>query len=151
MPEHEFVNEAEAAIDRRTEAHAAEHRPPPHALGDERAALRAQQQEEAAHIVAGPGAPAMTSAQARGAVVGMVVGGLIGAVLFLPLAFIPVVDAVAVRLLLAALVGAMAGATAGGIYMGGREPELEGETVDADGRPSVGTTLRDPGTDARGR
>jgi hypothetical protein len=35
--------------------------------------------------------------------------------------------------------------------MGGRQPELEGETVDADGRPSVGTTLRDPGTDARGR
>jgi hypothetical protein len=35
--------------------------------------------------------------------------------------------------------------------MGGREPELEGETLDADGRPSIGTTLRDPHTDPRGR
>jgi hypothetical protein len=37
------------------------------------------------------------------------------------------------------------------MYLGGREPELEGETLDADDRPSIGTTLRDPHTDARGR
>jgi hypothetical protein len=37
------------------------------------------------------------------------------------------------------------------MYFGGRVPELQGETVDADGRPSVGSTPRDPNSDERGR
>ena len=36
------------------------------------------------------------------------------------------------------------------LYAGGAKPELEGETVDADGRPSV-RLLRDRRTDSRGR
>ena len=55
------------------------------------------------------------------------------------------------RLGIAALCGALAGSTALALYMGGREPELEGEMQDADRRPSIGTTLRDPSTDERGR
>jgi hypothetical protein len=38
----------------------------------------------------------------------------------------------------------------GALYIGGGEPELEGETPDLDG-PSVGTTLREPHTDDGGR
>jgi hypothetical protein len=44
-----------------------------------------------------------------------------------------------------------AGGVGGALYLAGPEPELEGETLDADDRPSIGTTLRDPHTDARGR
>lgn len=50
-----------------------------------------------------------------------------------------------------AIAGALAGAAAGGVYWGSWTPELEGETVDTDGRPSNSTSLRDPGTDERGR
>ena len=55
------------------------------------------------------------------------------------------------RIVVVVLAGALAGGTAGALYLGGREPELEGETLDADGRPSIGTTLRDPRRDDRGR
>ena len=54
-------------------------------------------------------------------------------------------------LLVAAIIGAVGGGTVGALYWGGRLPELEGEMNDADNRPSVGTTLRDPNTDDRGR
>ncbi|HEX8805023.1 MAG TPA: hypothetical protein VF743_12545, partial [Acidimicrobiales bacterium] len=113
--------------------------------------LRREQQEEAAGAWAGPGVPTMTGGQFHGLLLGSLVGGALGALLFLPLALVPVVDEVWVRVLVVVLTGALAGGTVGALYMGGREPELEGETLDADGRPSVGTTLRDPGTDPRGR
>lgn len=95
--------------------------------------------------------PPMTRGQWRGAVLGGVAGGIIGALVLLPLAFTGLLDAVPMRILVVAIIGAVAGATAGAVYWGGRLPEMKGETTDADGRPSVGTSLRDPGTDERGR
>jgi hypothetical protein len=124
----------------------------PRAHTADRGALRREQQEEAAQSWAGPGLGAMTDAQVRGLVLGSILGGLCGALLFLPLGFIDWGDiSLPWRLGLAALCGAFAGGVGGALYLGGREPELEGETLDADDRPSIGTTLRDPHTDARGR
>jgi hypothetical protein len=118
----------------------------------DRDALRREQQDEAAQAWAGPGMGAMTNAQVKGLVLGAILGGLCGALLFLPLGLIGWGDiSLPWRLGLAALCGAFAGGVGGAVYLGGREPELEGETQDVDDRPSIGTTLRDPHTDARGR
>lgn len=98
------------------------------------------------------GVPTSTGAQGRGLLVGSLIGGAIGLVLLLPLGFIPLVGlSLTGRLILCGIIGALAGGTAGAMYLGGRLPELEGETVDADGRPSVGSTPRDPRTDEHGR
>jgi hypothetical protein len=148
MEKPEFVSRAEDALDRRTEAAPGERKYGEAAPAD-RAGLRAEQQDEAAQSWAGFGV--LTDGMAKGVVVGTVVGGLIGALVFLPLAFIPLDVPFWVRLAGALVLGALAGSTAAALYLGGRAPELEGETLDADGRPSVGTTLRDPGTDERGR
>jgi hypothetical protein len=112
--------------------------------------LRHEQREEIAESWFGLGF--LTDAQVKGGVWGAVLGGVLGAVLLLPLGLIPW-DGLALgwRLALAALCGALAGSTALALYLGGREPELEGETRDVDDRPSIGTTLRDPHTDDRGR
>lgn len=115
-------------------------------------ALESEQSSEADKAWAGPGVPASTDGQVKGLFIGSLVGGAIGLVLLLPLAFIPVGGlALTGRLILCAIVGALAGGTAGAMYFGGRVPELQGETMDADGRPSVGSTPRDPNSDARGR
>ena len=148
MEESKMVRRAEEALDERTAPPSGERK---YADGTDTSALRTEQRDEAADSWVGPGVPAMTDAQAKGFFVGSLAGGLIGAVVFLPLALIPFLDPVGWRILLVALAGAFAGGTAGALYMGGREPELEGETLDADGRPSIGTTLRDPHTDPRGR
>jgi hypothetical protein len=93
-----------------------------------RDALRKQQRDEAAGAWGGFGTT--THGQAKGAAVGTAVGALIGALIFLPLGLIPWAGvALGWRLLLAALVGALAGATAFAVYLGGREPEREGEVV----------------------
>jgi hypothetical protein len=114
--------------------------------------LESEQQREADQSWAGPGVPASTDGQAKGLVIGSLIGGAIGLVLLLPLAFIPIGGlALTGRLIICAIAGALAGGTAGAMYFGGRLPELQGETVDADGRPSVGSTPRDPRSDARGR
>lgn len=114
-------------------------------------ALRDEQEDEVAHGVAASGSVHMTTGQWQGMVLGGLGGAILGALLLLPLALIPFLDPVGARIALVMLCGALAGAAAGGVYWGGRAPELEGETMDADGRPSDGTTLRDPGTDERGR
>ena len=114
-------------------------------------ALEGQQRQEAGQAWAGPGLPASSDAQWKGLVIGSVVGGAIGLVLLLPVAFIPFGLSLTGRLVMCGIIGALAGGTAGALYFGGRVPELEGETVDADGRPSVGTTPRDARTDDRGR
>jgi hypothetical protein len=121
------------------------------ASGHNVAALRAEQEAETAQPVTGGGPEHMTSGQWRGMVLGGLTGAVIGALLALPFGFIPFMGSLAARLAVLALCGAMAGAAAGGVYWGGRLPELEGETVDVEGRPSSGTTLRDPHTDERGR
>jgi hypothetical protein len=144
----------------RTEQTIDEHTAPTHgerkyAAGDEAHSddpdvLRHEQREEIAESWFGLGF--LTDAQVKGGVAGAVVGGVLGAVLFLPLGLIPW-DGLALgwRLGLAALCGALAGSTGLAVYLGGREPELEGETRDVDDRPSIGTTPRDPRTDERGR
>lgn len=82
---------------------------------------------------------------------GGLAGAVIGALLLLPLALVPFLDPTSTRVIVVMMVGGIAGATASAVYWGGRTPELEGETVDVDGRPSIGTTTRSPGTDDRGR
>lgn len=117
---------------------------------DERASLRHEQQEEMSQSWFGFGQ--ITDAQFKGGIVGLVIGAVVGALLLMPLGFIGWSGlALGWRLAIAALCGALGGSAAAAVYLGGRQPELEGETRDADDRPSIGTSLRDPGTDARGR
>jgi len=110
----------------------------------------ADQQAQTRHTLAEAGPVQVTQGQWRGMVVGGAVGALIGALIALPFAAIPFMDSVGTRILLLVILGVLAGAAAGGVYGGGRTPELMGEVTDADGRPSTGTTLRDPGSDPRG-
>lgn len=152
------VERAEEALDRVTEPdqprkYAESDEPAPEGDTPEAAAvLRAEQVREMGESWPGLGTPVMTDAQWKGYIGGSVIGGAIGAVLFLPVGFIPFVDfALGWRLLIAAIIGAVSGGTFAAIYFGGRMPELEGETMDADNTPSVGTTMADPGTDDRGR
>jgi hypothetical protein len=119
--------------------------------GDDADLLRGEQRDEVAHGPSASGAPHMTTGQWQGMVLGAALGAVIGAVLLLPLALVPFLEPAGARVALVCLVGALAGAVAGGVYWGGRTPELEGETVDVDGRPSSGTTPRNPRTDERGR
>ena len=114
-------------------------------------ALEGEQRREADDSWAGPAVGLASDAQAKGLFVGSLVGGAIGLVLFLPLALIDFGLPTLGRVLLVGIVGALVGGTAGTLYLGGRMPELEGETVDADGEPSRGSTPRDRSTDARGR
>lgn len=119
---------------------------------NERGELRQEQIREGGQTGAFVAVPAMTGSQFRGLFWGTVIGGLIGAVVFLPLGLIPFADLDIVwRLLIASAIGATGGATVGSLYMGGRMPELEGESLDADNRPSAGSSLRDPHSDSRGR
>jgi hypothetical protein len=147
MDKPEMVGRAEEAIDEHTEPQGERK----YASGSSREELRREQQDEAAQAWVGPGVPAMTGGQWRGLLAGSLIGGALGALLFLPLALVDFMDPTWLRILLVLVAGALAGGTAGALYAGGREPELEGETVDADGRPSVGSTQRDRHTDSRGR
>ena len=148
----EIVDKAEKALDRRVAPAPGERK---YASGErahttERRALRREQQDEVAQSWFGLGF--LTDAQFKGGLVGIVAGAVVGAVLFLPLGLVEWAGlALGWRLAIAALCGALAGSTALAVYLGGREPELEGEMQDVDGRPSIGTTLRDPRSDARGR
>jgi len=146
------TNRVERKIDDATEPAAPEYGTA-HGDGDDRVdALESEQRREGDQAWAGPGVPASTDGQAKGLVIGSLLGGAIGLALLLPLAFIPISGlALGGRLIVCAIAGALAGGTAGAMYFGGRVPELQGETVDADGRPSVGSTPRDPRSDARGR
>jgi hypothetical protein len=151
MKKPNFVERAEQRVDEHTEpAHGQKYATHDGPLRDSE--LEQQQYDEMQDAWAGPGLPAMTDAQWKGGVLGSLVGGLIGAVLFLPFAFVSMGNLGAGwRILIVAIIGALAGGTAGALYLGGREPELEGEVMDADGRPADGTSNRDPHTDARGR
>ena len=147
-----LVNRTEQAIDERTAPDPGDRKyvGGPEAATTDREVLRHEQQDEVAESWFGLGL--LTDAQFKGGAVGTVAGGLVGALLFLPLGLISWGGlALGWRLGIAALCGALAGSTALALYMGGREPELEGEMQDADRRPSIGTTLRDPSTDERGR
>ncbi|MGE3618980.1 MAG: hypothetical protein AB7L84_00835 [Acidimicrobiia bacterium] len=94
--------------------------------------LRRQQRREAADAVGVPGFGPTTRAQLTGLRRGALLGGLAGVVLFSPLALFAWGGAAPwLRLLVVAVVGLVAGATAGAVYMGGRVPEIERETLDA--------------------
>lgn len=115
-------------------------------------ALEREGRRESDQSWAGPGVAVSTDAQWKGLLIGSSAGGVIGFLLFLPLALIELGGlSTTGRIVLVGLVGALCGGTAGALYMGGRLPELEDETVDGDGRPSRGSTPRDPSTDSRGR
>lgn len=148
----DWVGKTEETIDEHTAPAPGERK---YARGDEahtrnRRVLRHEQQDEMAQSWYGLGF--LTDAQFKGALIGALVGGVLGAVIILPFgAFGWDGTSLAWRLGIAALSGALAGATGVALYLGGREPELEGETQDVDEGPSVGTTMRDPNTDERGR
>ena len=127
----DFMDKAEEAFDRRT-------------------ALRREQHDEVAESWFGLGV--MTDGQFRGGLAGLGIGAVVGALVFLPLGLFSWAGiGLGWRLAIAALCGAIGGATALAVYLGGGEPELEGEMQDVDGRPSIGTTCRDPHADAHGR
>jgi len=114
--------------------------------------LYRRQREEGADHTWG-GITPMTAGQGKGLLFGTVLGGAIGALLFWPFGFISWGTDVSLglRILTAAIIGAIAGSTAGALYWGGRVPELDGETLTADGLPGTGTSPADPKTDDRGR
>jgi hypothetical protein len=91
--------------------------------------LRRQQQREIEHIGVG------TEGQTKGASVGAVVGALIGALVLFAVACV-ISDSAAVRVVLPVM-GALFFSVAGGVYGGGRRPELTNETVDLEGRPET--------------
>jgi len=109
-----------------------------------RAELEGEQQREMNEGWAGVGFGAATDAQVKGGVGGALLWGLIGLVVLLPFGFIPMSGLpLAGRLLICAVTGAIAGGTFGVIYHGGRQPEVEDETRDRNGRGSVGSNPRD--------
>jgi hypothetical protein len=107
--------------------------------------LRREQRREAAGVTY-----AHTEGQMHGLIggglvfgaIGLVLGALIGFLLFDWDSPTPYVVAVMVTVF---------SAWVGVVFWGGRTPELENETLNIYGEPEDGTTLRDPGTDDRGR
>jgi hypothetical protein len=150
-PRPRWVAQTEETVDERTAPPPGGRKYAPEGDGPgDRASLRHEQQEEMSQSWFGFGQ--ITDAQFKGGIVGLAIGAVVGALILLPLGFIGWGGlALGWRLAVAALCGALGGSAAAAVYLGGRGPELEGETKDADDRPSIGTTLRDPGTDARGR
>lgn len=149
----DHIEKLERATDRATAPeHARKHARSEDVRDDVREAIR-EQREEINGSWAGPGFGPMSDGQWKGFLIGSLLGGALGLLLLLPFGFLGWGGGLALgwRLLVAGLAGALGGGTAGALYLGGRMPELEGETVDAAGRPDIGSSPRDPATDARGR
>ena len=147
------IEKLEQATDRATEPdHARKYARSDDIRDDVREAIR-EQREEINGSWAGPGFGPMSDGQWKGFLIGALVGGALGMLVLLPFGFLGWGGGLALgwRLLVAAIAGALAGGTAGVLYLGGRMPELEGETVDAAGRPDIGSSQRDPATDEHGR
>jgi hypothetical protein len=122
---------------------------PKHLDGDgtpDAGALRRQQQAEMRTTGLG------TQGQFHGAVAGTVIGAVIGGLIGVLVGWF-ILDGLSTigRIGLPLILGAAAGAAIGFVYLGGRMPELENETLTAHGDPQIGTTPRDHGTDERGR
>ena len=149
----EPLQKIEAAADRATEPEHGRKYARQEVVRDDVVEAVREQQREMNGSWAGPGLGPMTDGQWKGLVFGALVGGALGLILLLPVGFLSWGGDLAVggRLLIAGLAGALGGGTAGALYFGGRVPELEGETRDAAGRPDIGESARDPGTDGRGR
>jgi hypothetical protein len=107
--------------------------------------LRREQRREAAHV---------TYAHTQGHIHGLLGGGLVfgaaGLVLGALIGFIAFDGDSPARFVVPIIV-AVFSAWVGVVYWGGRTPELENETLNIYGEPEDGTTLRDPGSDDRGR
>ena len=149
----DHIEKLERATDRATAPeHARKHARSEDVRDDVREAIR-EQREEINGSWAGPGFGPMSDGQWKGFLIGSLVGGALGVLLLLPFGLLGWGGGLALgwRLLVAGLAGALGGGTAGALYLGGRMPELQGETVDAAGRPDIGSSPRDPATDARGR
>jgi hypothetical protein len=144
MAEHDPVDRAEDWLDDRTMPAGNRPRGLEDVSQPDAADLRRQQQDEMTKV--GLGSPA----QSKGAMGGWLIGALLGAAVFFLVALVAFDSDSPARLILP-ITGACAGSAAFFVYWGGRTPELENETMTADGRPGIGTTPRDPHTDARGR
>lgn len=152
MGRDDFIDRVEDRVDE----HLTGEHPRPYADSDEPTSspdeLRHEQEREADDVAGPPTLPFMTGSMWRGMVTGALVGMVIGAVIAAPVALIPFFDLEGgTRLVIVLIAGAAGGAAAGAVYGGGRFPELRGESLDADNTPSAGSSLRDPGTDSRGR
>ena len=100
--------------------------------GVERRERRREQVDEAA--ASWPGLGSITDAQMKGSIAGIVLGAVVGALIFLPFALLPWGGiGVGARIAIAALCGALAGGVALAVYLGGREPEREGEVTGTEG------------------
>jgi hypothetical protein len=149
-PARRVVDRVEGLVDEHT---APEH---PRAYADsdrpaDRRDLRIEQRRETDEL--GTGLGVMTRGQMHGVVRGALIGGVLGAVLCWPLGFISWGAGVGLgwRMVATAALGAFAFAVGFMVYLGGRMPELEGETVGANNQPMDGTSPADPQTDDRGR
>ena len=107
--------------------------------------LRREQRREAAGVTY-----VHTEGQVHGLLGGGVVFGAIGLVLGALVGFI-FFDADSPTPYVVAVMVTLFSAWVGVVFWGGRTPELENETLNIHGEPEDGTTLRDPGTDDRGR
>jgi hypothetical protein len=107
--------------------------------------LRREQRREAAHVTYNH-----TQGHMHGALGGAMVFGAIGLVLGALVGFIFFDADSPTPYVVAAMVTVFSG-WVGLVYWGGRTPELENETLSIYGEPEDGTTLRDPGSDERGR
>lgn len=144
MTDHDPVDRAEGWLDEHTMPEGDDPKGLEGVSHPDAADLRRQQQDEMTKV--GLGSPA----QFKGAAGGWIVGALVGAALFFLVALV-VFDSDSPGRYILPITGACAGSAAFFVYWGGRTPELENETMTAEGEPGIGTTPRDPDTDARGR
>lgn len=107
--------------------------------------LRREQRREAAGVNY-----VHTEAQTHGLLGGGVIFGAAGLVIGVLLGFLLFEWDSPAPYVFAAMVTVFS-AWVGVVYWGGRTPELENETLNIYGEPEDGTTLRDPGSDDRGR
>lgn len=93
---------------------------------DDRAIAEARQEQDADQVAGALPVGVVTHGQAKGAVLGAILGGIVGALLFLPLALIPITEvSTGTRVVFALIVGALAGSTAGAIFGGGWQSDRE--------------------------
>lgn len=108
------------------------------------AELVAEQRRETGELRGAPTLPFLSGPMWKGMVGGGIAGAVVGAIVVAPLALISWGGvSLAIRLIWTTVIGVAAGAVVGAHYWGGRAPELGGESIDADNRPSVGSSLAD--------
>jgi hypothetical protein len=117
------------------------------APSDRRAALVGQQQSDYDEVVQGPpvSTAPISGPQARGAITGAVTFGAIGLVVGVLIGLIPMFDLpIGARIGIWALVCTLGASASGFVFGGGREPELEGATIDESESVTVAVESADP-------